>query len=53
MLDLMDIEGLREQLEWTINHKNVILEKLYNLPPLDPEAVINEYMGYAERLRPT
>ena len=52
VLDLMDIEGLREQLEWTINYKNVILEKLYNLPPLDPEAVINEYIGYADRLRP-
>ena len=52
VLDLMDIEGLREQLEWTINYKNVILEKLYNLPPLDPEAVIKEYIGYADRLRP-
>lgn len=52
MLDLMNIESLREQLTWTINYKNVILEKLYNLPPLDPEVVIQEYIGYAERLRP-
>ncbi|MGE5655968.1 MAG: adenylosuccinate synthase [Actinomycetota bacterium] len=52
MLDLMDAEGLREQLQWTINYKNVILEKLYNLPPLDPDAVIDEYLQYAERLRP-
>ncbi|KAF3886407.1 MULTISPECIES: adenylosuccinate synthase [Nostocales] len=52
VLDLMDSEGLREQLEWTINYKNVILEKLYNLPPLDPKEVIEEYLGYAERLRP-
>ncbi len=52
VLDLMDPEGLREQLEWTINYKNVILEKLYNLPPLDPQQVIDEYLGYAERLRP-
>ena len=52
MLDLIDPDGLREQLEWTINYKNVILEKLYNLPPLDPEEVIEEYLGYAERLRP-
>lgn len=51
MLDLIDPDGLREQLEWTINYKNVILEKLYNLPPLDPEEVIEEYLGYAERLR--
>jgi adenylosuccinate synthase len=52
MLDLMDPQGLRDQLEWTINYKNVILEKLYNLPPLDPQKVIEEYLGYAERLRP-
>ncbi|WP_226591011.1 adenylosuccinate synthase [Microseira wollei] len=52
VLDLMNPKGLRKQLNWAINYKNVILEKLYNLPPLDPEAVIEEYLGYAERLRP-
>ncbi|MDJ0620879.1 MAG: adenylosuccinate synthase [Calothrix sp. MO_192.B10] len=52
ILDLMDSQGLRDRLEWTINYKNVILEKLYNLPALDPQAVIEEYLGYAERLRP-
>lgn len=52
VLDLMDETGLREQLLWTINDKNVILEKLYNLPPLDPEEVINKYLEYAQRLRP-
>jgi adenylosuccinate synthase len=51
VLDLMDPDALRKQLNWTIIHKNVILEKLYELPPLDPEAVIDEYLGYAERLR--
>jgi adenylosuccinate synthase len=52
VLDLMEPQELREQLEWTINYKNVILEKLYNLPPLDAEQVVTEYLGYAERLRP-
>ncbi len=52
VLDLMNPQELRKQLNWTINYKNVILEKLYNLPPLDPEAVIDEYLAYAERLRP-
>lgn len=52
VLDLMDSKGLREQLQWTINYKNVILEKLYNLSPLDPETVIAQYLEYAERLRP-
>lgn len=52
VLDLMDAVGLRKQLQWAVNYKNVILEKLYNLPPLDPEAVISQYLEYADRLRP-
>ena len=52
VLDLINPEHLRKQLGWTINYKNVILEKLYNLPPLDPEQVINEYLKYAEYLKP-
>lgn len=52
VLDLMNPEHLHKQLGWTINYKNVILEKLYNLPPLDPEKVIKEYLKYAEFLKP-
>ncbi len=52
MQDLMDPEAFRKQTLWTVEHKNEILKKLYNLPPLDPEAVVAEYLGYAERLRP-
>jgi adenylosuccinate synthase len=52
VIDLMEENDLKARLEWTINYKNVILEKLYNLPPLDPQNVIGEYLEYAERLRP-
>jgi len=52
VLDLINPEHLRKQLGWTIEYKNVILEKLYNLPPLDPENVIAQYLKYAEFLRP-
>lgn len=52
VVDLMHTEGLRKQLRWTVEYKNAILEKLYDLPPLDPDAVIQEYIEYAERLRP-
>ncbi|MEM7553684.1 MAG: adenylosuccinate synthase [Cyanobacteria bacterium P01_A01_bin.84] len=52
ILDLMDSKGGSSHLEWVINNKNVILEKLYNLPPLDSQKVIDEYLEYAERLRP-
>lgn len=51
VVDLMNPDDLKEKLEWTINYKNVILEKLYNLDPLDPQVVIQEYLGYAEQLR--
>jgi adenylosuccinate synthase len=50
--DLMDPVAFRKQTIWTVEHKNDILKKLYNLPPLDPEAIVTEYLGYAERLRP-
>lgn len=52
MVDLMSPDNLRRQLAWTISYKNAILEKLYDLPPLNAEEVIQEYLGYAERLRP-
>jgi adenylosuccinate synthase len=52
MIDLMNADSLRKQLHWAIGNKNVILEKLYDLPPLDADAVIAEYLEYAERLRP-
>ncbi|WP_036482568.1 adenylosuccinate synthase [Myxosarcina sp. GI1] len=51
ILDLMNPKHLHKQLKWTIDYKNAILEKLYNLPPLDSERIIKEYLVYAERLR--
>jgi adenylosuccinate synthase len=50
--DMMDESTFRELVAWTIERKNDILQKLYNLPPLDPKQVADEYLGYAERLRP-
>jgi adenylosuccinate synthase len=52
ILDLLDLKGMEQQLQQAIENKNVLLEKLYDLPPLDPEQVIGEYRAYAERLRP-
>jgi adenylosuccinate synthase len=52
VIDLMNPDDLQEKLEWTINYKNLILEKLYNLSPLDPHQVIDEYLNYAGQLRP-
>jgi adenylosuccinate synthase len=52
ILDLMDKESLPKRFKWAIEQKNIILERLYNLPPLNPQAVVEEYMEYADRLRP-
>jgi len=52
MIDLMDQARMPKKLRWAIEQKNIILEKLYNLEPLDADAIIAEYQGYAERLRP-
>jgi adenylosuccinate synthase len=52
IIDIMDPKLMRKKIRWTVQYKNVILEKLYDLPPLDPEAVIEEYQVYADRLRP-
>jgi adenylosuccinate synthase len=52
IIDLMHAESFKEQVRERVANKNVILEKLYDLPPLDAEAVIVEYLAYADRLRP-
>lgn len=52
VLDLINDDGNYDKIEWTIKYKNAILEKLYDLPPLDPKKVISEYLGYAKILRP-
>lgn len=52
MLDLIHCDRYPDKIEWTINYKNAVLEKLYGLPPLDAQKVTKEYQAYAERLRP-
>jgi len=52
VMDLMDPVGLSEKLNWIIPYKNVLLEKIYDLAPLDPAPIIEDYLAYAERLRP-
>jgi adenylosuccinate synthase len=51
VLDLINANN-HKKLEWTINYKNAILEKLYDLPPLNPQEVISQYLDFAEILRP-
>ena len=50
--DLFDEKIFRQKLEAALVHKNEQLAKIYNRLPMDAEAIAEEYLGYAERLRP-
>ncbi len=50
--DLMDPEGFREQVEENVALKNDLLQKVYGQEPLSAAAIYEEYMGYADHLRP-
>ena len=50
VIDLLDEQRLRNRLEGPLKEKNELLEKIYGIEPLNGEAVIQEYLGYGERL---
>ena len=43
---------LTERIRRQAEDKNLILEKVYNQPPLDVDEIVGEYLTYAERLAP-
>ncbi|HEY9716246.1 MAG TPA: adenylosuccinate synthase [Trichormus sp.] len=51
MEDLLDHGVLKSKLEWMVPRKNIILERLYNLPPLDAAEILKEYTEYGNRMR--
>lgn len=50
--DLLDADYFREKVYSNLKIKNAIIEKVYEGNPIDPEKVIDEYLGYAEKLKP-
>jgi len=51
--DLQKEVFMRKKLDFVVGQvKNPILQKLYGEKPLDAEALLAEYLGYAERLDP-
>ncbi|SEK78056.1 adenylosuccinate synthase [Streptacidiphilus jiangxiensis] len=50
--DLFDESILRQKVDAALNDKNQILVKLYNRRAMPAELVVEEYLGYAEKLRP-
>lgn len=52
MVDLIDADRFRDLLAAHLMQKNAELTRLHGREPLDLEAICDEYLGYAERLRP-
>ncbi|GII80689.1 adenylosuccinate synthetase [Sphaerisporangium rufum] len=50
--DLLDPGILGKKIEVALNEKNQVLTKVYNRRGIDPAKVLDEYLGYAERLKP-
>jgi adenylosuccinate synthase len=50
--DLFDPGILRKKIESVLGEKNQVLTKVYNRRGIDAEKVLDEYLGYAERLKP-
>ncbi len=49
--DLLEPEVLKAKLDWIVPKKNIILERLYNLPAQDPDQIFKEYVEYGKRMR--
>ncbi len=50
--DLFDPKIFKEKLEVALREKNAVLAKIYNTLPLDGNSIIEQYMKYAERMKP-
>lgn len=52
MIDLIDPDVFREKLNAVLPEKNFYIEKFLGDSPVDMDAIIEEYSGYAEKLAP-
>jgi adenylosuccinate synthase len=50
--DLFDESILQQKIEAALHDKNQLLVKLYNRRAMPAELVVQEYLGYAEKIRP-
>lgn len=48
--DLLDPESFRAKLDWIVPKKNIILERIYNLPPENADEIFEEYLEYGKAL---
>lgn len=52
MVDLLDTEEFKARLPEILKVKNNILQQVYGEPGFEPQAMLDEYLEYAEQLRP-
>ena len=50
--DLFDEKIFRQKLDVALKEKNIVLTRVYGRLPLSAEMIVEDYMRYAERLRP-
>ncbi|NOU94738.1 adenylosuccinate synthase [Paenibacillus sp. LMG 31456] len=50
--DLMDAEEFKRRVRQVVAEKNVLIEQVYGSKGLDAETMIEEYLGYADQIRP-
>jgi len=50
--DLLDPGILKQKIEVALTEKNQVLTKVYNRRGIDPARTLDEYLEYAERLKP-
>jgi adenylosuccinate synthase len=51
-VDLIDFEGFTEKIKTTLEEKNFYLKNYLSSETMDPQSIIDQYKGYAERLAP-
>ena len=52
VIDMMNEKKFRKLVADALVEKNVLFEKLYNREPLSAKAICDEYLQYAEQIRP-
>lgn len=50
--DLLDAEEFERKVRRLVSEKNVLIEQVYGSKGLDADSIIQEYLGYGEKLRP-
>ena len=50
--DLIDIDAFKAKLEKLLEYKNALLKGAFEEEPLNLDEIVNEYVPYAEKLRP-